>query len=191
LTTYSASWTVNSGTWNINTNALYTSSSATTALAHWNADTFSNDQYSQFVVAAAGGAYQGPAVRIAASAVTAYYIWDQPGDGPYLEKVITGSVTTLASGGGTHAANTNTMYLKANGTTITPMLNGSAWSGIAAQTDSSITSGSAGGANLNGGVNSRLDSWEGGNLTPPMVVLLADYSRFPKASMRLGARSTA
>ena len=75
LTTYSANWTYNKGTFGIHTNALCCTVDGFDAAAHWNADTFGNDQYARATVTAIDSlAYVGVAVRCHASAETWYEV---------------------------------------------------------------------------------------------------------------------
>ncbi len=172
LTTYSANWTVNSGSFAINTNALIGGTSILDNLAHWNADVFANDQYAQVVAAAvSSGNYGGPAVRLAASAATGYFFQSDSADGLYLYKIVAGSETQLGSTGSAIAAN-DLLRLEINGTTLTPKKNGSLIATPGAQTDSAIASGSAGVNIYNDSTTFRLDSWEGGNLGSAAASLL-------------------
>lgn len=176
LTTYSASWTNNNGTFAINTNSVHPNSGvADDAAAHWNADVFSNDQYSQGTIVALGATiYIGVSVRCHASAFTFYQFNSDSADGCYLDKYVAGVYTQLGSTGGVFAVS-DVIYLQASGTTLTPKKNGSTVVTPGAQTDSAITSGSAGIGGAGNGSTSRLDSWEGGNLggattaSPPIL----------------------
>src|SRR6185437_1448948 len=70
----SASWTANHGTFNIQNNSACIASAGSTEMAHWNADTFANDQYAQGNISLSGtsGDFVGLGVRIAAAAETGY-----------------------------------------------------------------------------------------------------------------------
>jgi hypothetical protein len=173
LTTHSASWTLNRGDFDIYSNALASDDGGQNALsfAHWNADSFDNDQYAEADVPASitPGDYQiiGVAVRCAASAVTAYCYSGCVGFS-YLARVVAGTATTIADNGDGFDA-TDEIRLEANGTTVTPILNGSTDSSLGAQTDATIASGYAGVCSWQetGNTtrrNSRVDNWEGGNL---------------------------
>lgn len=160
LTTHSASWTLNSGDFAIQSNGLVNDSgSGAECGAHWNADAFNDDQYAQVVVAASSASYMGPAVRCAASAGTYYGVYQNGSDG-YFFKMVAGSWTQIGYLGSGLAVS-DTLRLEASGTTITYKVNGTTES---EQTDSSIASGSGGVTGWSDGNFTRLDDWEGGNL---------------------------
>ena len=81
LTAHSASWTLNpvsGGNADIQGNKLAPDSADTNdSAAHWNADSFSNDQYAQAVFGTAGGAGWGIGVacRVATAATLTYYMF--------------------------------------------------------------------------------------------------------------------
>lgn len=162
LTTHSASWTNNAGTFAINSNAVYATDAGQDCAAHWNADTFANDQYAQGVIVALGSTYIGVSVRCHASANT-HYGFEGNATDSYFYKYVNGSYTQLGSTGG-NFTNGQTLRIEASGTTITPKINGSTISPPGAQTDSSISSGYAGIAGSGNNAVSRLDTWEGGNI---------------------------
>lgn len=165
LTTYSASWTNNNGSFAINTNSVHPNNGAVDdQAAHWNADVFSNDQYSQGTIVALGATiFIGVSVRCHASAFTFYCIDSDSADGTYLSKYVAGVYTALGSTGSVLVVS-DVLKLEVSGTTLTPKKNGSLLVTPGAQTDSAIASGSAGIAGAGNGTTSRLDSWEGGNL---------------------------
>lgn len=163
LVTYNASWTYNGGVFAINSNAVYSNSAGIETGAHWNADAFNNDQYAQGVCAIiAALRWIGVAVRCHASAQTYYGYYGSNAD-RYLFKEVAATWTQIGSAGGAFIA-ADVIRLEVSGTTLTPKLNGSTDATIGAQTDSAISSGSAGisGSSLSTVVS--LDDWEGGNL---------------------------
>lgn len=163
LTTYSANWTNNGSTFSITSNALRCSSSSEGA-AHWNADTFGNDQYATATVTAITSfAYIGVSVRCHASATTFYGFESNSNDASYLFKYVAGVSTTLGSTGAVFTV-TDVLRLEASGTTITPKVDGATLNPPGAQTDSSISSGYAGVVGAGNDSGSRIDNWEGGNL---------------------------
>ena len=175
LVAYSANWTQNVGAMNISSNSVAPNSASDQSQASWNADTPSNDQYSQItVVVISNGVYVGPAVRMTTSGVGGYYIEADGIDGFYLFKNVSGTETQLGSKTAVVATN-DVLKLTANGTTITPNKNGSTTGTPGAQTDSSIASGRIGINGWGQGTGSRMDDWTGGNVSaaaasfPPLV----------------------
>lgn len=162
LTTYSANWTLNNGDFDIQSNALACDANDECG-AHWNADVFSNDQYSEVDLTgfATSGLWVGVCVRAAASGAT-YYGYYGSGDDSYLFKMVSGTWTEIASGGA--VASGDTLRLEAQGTTLTPTQNGSTTGTPGAQTDSAIASGSSGVAGYADADDLRMDDWEGGNI---------------------------
>jgi hypothetical protein len=165
LTTYSSSWTINQGNFIVlAASDDCASDDAGDTSAHWNADSFNADQYAEATISAIGAArYIGVSVRNAASAATFYSWVGDSGDASYLSKYVAGSYTDLGSGNTFSAS--NVIRLEAEGTTITPYINGSTTGTPGAQTDSAISSGSAGVGGAGGSAYvSRIDDWQGGNL---------------------------
>jgi hypothetical protein len=171
LTTYSASWTLNSGNYDIQTNAVSPDDGGArvTTAAHWNADSFSNDQYSQLTLVAVTSAkwnYLGVSVRCAASSTNTFYNYIAEGSELLLMKVVAGTETQLGKTITTVSAN-DVLRLEVSSTTLTPKRNG-VTDAMGAQTDSGIASGYAGiGAwQYETGSRTQLrgDNWEGGNL---------------------------
>ena len=159
LTTYSGSWTLNTGDFDIQTNALAADSSGNESGAHWNADSFGNDQYAIITLAAVSSAYVGPAVRCAASGAT-YYGWSISNYDAYGFKQVSGTWTQLYNNG-TAGAASNTMRIEAEGTSIRFIKNGST---LYTATDSAIGSGSSGVSGYGDSSTCRMDDWEGGNI---------------------------
>lgn len=168
LTVHSASWSLVTGNMEISANAVGTlnGASGNVNAARWNADTFSDDQYSKCtLVAAGGGNYIGPGVRESAGAVSFYYYFSAVGDQKYVGKVVSGSITDLASHA-TVLAVSDLLELRCEGSTITARLNGANDPNLSGNpfTDTALASGSAGLAGYNAHDSSLVDNWEGGNL---------------------------
>ncbi len=160
LNSHNANWTEYNG-FDIQSNAAHPDISADEAAANWTGDTFDNDQYSEGTITSlASGTYVGVLVRSNSSS-TYYGYYTDSGDAAYLFKMVAGSWTELGSGGVLSA--TDTMRLEANGTTLTPKVNGSLDSDVGAQTDSAISSGDAGVTGYNND-SSYIDDWTGDNL---------------------------
>lgn len=194
LTTYSANWTLNNsgatGDFDIQSNNLAEDGGSAIYGAHWNADSFNNDQYAQAVYYTSGSSSNGIgiAVRVIGTSVRTFYCWlsDTGGtNAAYLEKVIAGVETQLGS---TTAKWTNgiTAKITAVGTTITPYINGSTTGTPGAQTDASdnITAGYAGIAAWGDNTINKIDDWEGGNLGS------ADYTISKSEGVTLGESKT-
>lgn len=162
LTTYSASWTLNDGNFAINTNSVHSNAATVETGAHWNADTFNDNQYALGTIVAIGANPMGVAVRAHATAATWYGFYSDTG-GSYLHKNVAGVWTQLGSTGAAFSVN-DIIRIEVSGATVTPMRNGATISPPGAQTDSAIASGSAGITGYNNSTSSRVDGWEGGNL---------------------------
>jgi hypothetical protein len=163
LTTYSASWTYNVGTFAINTNALQCTTDGIDCAAHRNDETFGNDQYATATVTAiTSGAYIGLSVRCHASDNT-FYGFEANSFESYLYKYVGGSYTQLGSTAAAFSVS-DVLRLEANGTSVAPTKNGSATGTPGAQTDSAIASGYGGVAGSGNNSGSRIDTWESGDL---------------------------
>jgi hypothetical protein len=164
LTAYSANWTANSGAFAVtaSTDTVRADGGGGEDMAHWNADTFDANQYAQVSITSVDSSYIGVAVRCHASAATGYGLYAGVTES-YLYKIVSGTWTQIGSAGGAWS-NSDVLRLEVSGTTLTPKRNGSTYSTIGAQTDSSISSGYAGlsGYEVSGGTG---DNWEGGNLS--------------------------
>lgn len=188
LTTYSASWSNNSNVFQVLTasGTVKANSFDAECAARWNADTFNNDQYAIGSVSAnSGGAGYaiGIATRCSISGAATYYHWYSTTTAAYLGKFITGTWTQLGTDGSAWSAGA-TCRLDANGTTITPKINGSAVT-PGAQTDSGIASGSAGLSGYSNSSSTTLDNWEGGNISVPASLLVNDrVTRFQSLIVR-------
>jgi hypothetical protein len=166
LTAHSASWTMNHGAMAITSNAIRGNTASDDSMAHWNADSFSNDHYSKSTVAAKGIANDnhGPAVRCDASTLNGYaYFFFDNSDSRILYKVVNGSFTALGTKVPAGITVGDVMELQCSGTTITAKNNGTTES-FGAITDSAFSSGSAGIGGYSNGTAARIENWEGGNL---------------------------
>jgi hypothetical protein len=154
-------WTVNDGDFDIQSNALAPDDYGR-CCAYWNADAFDANQYAEATIIALSDEYIGVAVRMHASAVTYYGISGNDTDKEIFKR-INGAYTAIAVSGNQWSAN-DVIRLEVNATTLTPMLNGETDTDLGIQTDSAISSGSAGVCGYDDGTGSRIDDWEGGNL---------------------------
>lgn len=122
----------------ITTNIAYGNTFAY-ALAYWSADAFNADHYSQ-VKLATSPSDGGPAVRVSAGP-NSYHFDLKAGNNCNMVKLVAGSFTNLQTGL-TSPANGDTCYIEVVGTTIKVKINGVQVG--TDQTDSSLSSGSAG-----------------------------------------------
>lgn len=166
-----ANWSLNSAVdvvvWS-NRAACNTTSS--NAAARWSADTFPDDQYSQADVYfdwldGTGTVAAGVAVRCSTSGTTATYYRAIVGDDEvcYIDRVVTGTVTNLASvawGVGL------TLRLEVEGTALRAYRDSTL---ILSTTDATIASGAAGVAfktGTSGALDNQVDNWAGGEIEP-------------------------
>lgn len=167
LTTYSANWVLNFGNFAITSNAIRGNSASNISMAHWQADTFANNQYAQGTISSFSGAGSiGVAVRCASGATATGYVFYTDTGSSYLFKYVAGSFTQLATGSA--LANGNTMRLEVSGTTLSAFVNGALWNSTT-YTDSSISTGYAGLGAYSNVTTMSLDSWEGGNLATDSI----------------------
>jgi hypothetical protein len=125
----------------------------------WNADTFASNHYSQARISQRGNlSYCGILVRGTSSNYYLFYTDDS--DARYFGEIVGGSFTAFATS--TPLAVNDVMRLEADGTTIRALINGTLWTSV---TDSSHSGGSAGIASYDNITSTRVDDWEGGNLT--------------------------
>lgn len=175
LTSYSGSWTVPTGSFQIIGNGASGYGSAP-ALAYWNADTFSADQYAKGVMTY-GGMYGGHGIAVRVTAGNGYYLFvNQVG---YvcctvkLGRLDAGTRTVLTSIGGIQPVAGDTLQLDATGSnpttiraTMSRSTRGDIWD--TTYTDSSGSQKTAGNPGLYsdelGSVQMIVDSWEGGNV---------------------------
>jgi hypothetical protein len=162
LESYSSNWTVTMGSCAVDgtVDKGQGSTGGSENLAAWNADTFDNDQYAEGVVSSlTSGQNIGSSVRNSLTQATNYHFYVGSNDS-YLGKMTNGSWDQL--GAGTGKSTGDVVRIEAEGTTITPKINGST-SDIGAQTDSSHSSGYAGWHHWQ--TEGFIDDWEGGNIS--------------------------
>lgn len=163
-----------------------------TGIDWWATDTFDNDQYSQATVTAiASGVYIGVAVRCSGtdngSNMTGYLFYSDSTDGCYIDEYSNGNYIGTLAGAGTAFAVNDVIRLEVEGTAIRGYVNGNL---RLSATDSSITGGQAGICAYDSGA-SRIDNWEGGNLSaPPAATKLSRILRprraiFPVRQLRI------
>jgi len=165
-------WTPQSGTvWGITSNEAALKGGTSDAGEYWNADTPDANQWTQAALGSylAGNSWVGPAVRCSTSAQTRYEVVDDA-DERFLERVISGSFTTLDNDAASAAISGDVLYIEVTGSSpninVTTKFNGSP--------DLSVTN-DAPGSTLNTGRlgvgcgfssigGPSLDNWSGGNL---------------------------
>lgn len=173
LTTHSASWTLNSGDFDILNNRLRVDDAGNEVYiaAHWNADSFNDNQYAEMTSKLQTNNqwhYLGVSVRCAAAANTFYsVVWaDDDANRKILSKVVAGSRTAILNAFGSAWSADAVLRLEAEGTTLRVYDDEVQEGGD--QTDAAIASGYAGvgGWHWSGGdpENTLYDDWEGGNL---------------------------
>ena len=167
LTTYSASWSLNSGNFQVDASDVVVANASAECGAFWNADAFNGNHYAFITRTAVGTDWLGPGTRHAGAGTASYYGFYTQGTGAetYLFKMVTGTWTQLGSVGSVNIVANDVLRLESNGTTHTPIRNGSTYTSIGAQTDSALSGGAAGmsGYGLATLANAG-DNWEGGNL---------------------------
>lgn len=165
LTTHSASWTYNSGTFAINTNAVRPNSGGENG-ARWNADSFNADHYSTITVTSLSAAvFIGVAVRLDTGSAVTYYLYYVSSTNRYFGKLVAGTYTDLQTPAGAGASVSDVFSLEVSGTAITPKRNGSLDSAFTTATDSAIASGAAGIAGFDSSSSARGDDWTADNLS--------------------------
>lgn len=168
LQSYSGSWTIVSGGFSVNAtnDVAYATAANTISVAKWNADAFDNNQYAQAKLRYVTGAYQeaGVAVRIFTAGSGTEYNFCGQADESYLGKHVEGVYTQLGSTGS--PVTEGAVYrLEASGTTLTPKVGGVVFNPPGAQTDSSISAGSAGIYAWHNTTIVSIDDFEAGNLS--------------------------
>lgn len=134
-------------------------------MSFWNADTFGDDQYSEYTVAQGpGSAYQGVVVRAASGPDGYFWIANLSSPNGSLYRVDDGTFTELQGGIPGPTAVNDVLRLEAEGSNLRCYLNGVQTGST--QSDATYASGSAGvGVSFtSGGSPARGDDWEGGNL---------------------------
>lgn len=187
LSTHNANWVRNSaaGTLVITSNALRAAYYTDDVIYHWAGDTFANDQYSQatFTAIASNYYYMGLAVRAASGATDTEYYFTSGGvdTNVYVFKRVTGTSTNIQTVASSAFAVNDVARMESEGTTIRVKKNGTAFS---TNTDSSISSGYAGVAGTADADGTRIDSWEGGNLSAGSGVIPPKIKRLYQAVQR-------
>jgi hypothetical protein len=134
----------------------------TYSCAYWNADTFSDDQYVEANYNLGINFYYiGPAVRCSGSGSGSCYFMGVNNNYQGLFRLNNQTATLLGSAGSYSTQLDDTLYIEADGTTISANINGTDWS--ESVTDATYSSGSAGVAGY-GEQGSGIDTWEGGDL---------------------------
>jgi hypothetical protein len=162
LDVYSANWTQNRGGAEILTNA-YRGNTGSHYCYHWNAESFSNDQTSEVILAALSGTgvYIGPTARADTGGAETFYLFDTNVNGDsYLVKYVTGSLTTIANVSDGTRSVSDALLLDVTGTTLDPQINGTT-AAMGTRTDSAISSGATGVGGYSGNTSNRGDDWEG------------------------------
>ena len=163
LADHGTSWTQNNGIHDIISNACSPDDLADN-LAHWNADSFANDQYAQAtVVGLHSVAKIGVAVRVAAAAANGYgLIYNN--SNIRIVRSDTGTFTTLGATFTVPSA-TDKIRLEISGTTLDYLLDtGGGFVSQGTRTDATYSSGSAGVAGEGNSGSASIDDWEGGDL---------------------------
>lgn len=167
LHTYNASWIVNSGNFQINTNGVCPNDAVNDGFAAWTGDSFADNHYAEITIAALGAdssASIGPAVRCASGAYTGYILYHHL-SGWELWKFVASAGTQLLTGSRTLAVN-DVLRLEAWGCIIVVKVNGTQ---LGYASDVAITSGYAG-IHGNGAVTTRRgDGWTADNLSEPSI----------------------
>ena len=158
LQTYSANWTINAGAFDIQSNNVHPNAASVHGMAHWNADTFLDNQYAQMTVTAVG-TYIGVAVRCAVSAQTGYAFRAEAAT-IYIQEWTAGSGATLTSVAYSTQVN-DVLRLEVVGQTLTAKVNGVVKLSV---DDATITSGLPGIIGFDNAAGTRGDDWEAGNL---------------------------
>jgi len=155
-----SNWTEYGSTNRIVSNVAQGASVSADTFSKWNADTFSNDQYSKYKIASTSGSMDaGPAVRIGTSGLNGCFLSTYNGTLEFA-KFVSGTFSTFGIVGTAttgdiveiHAVGTSTGNMRA--------FKNSVASGTG--TDSAFTSGGAGFFIYNSAA--QIDDWEGGNV---------------------------
>lgn len=133
-------------------------------LAYYTAAASSGAQYSETVGV---GRDSGPGLRwaVGASAFNGYYFNAFSGTAA-IGKITNGTATLVTNTGSTGIAGPLTFRLEANGSTLTAFIGGV--QEATAGTDTTYTTGQPGMV-LSSGASHAIDSWNGNDLTPPVV----------------------
>lgn len=172
LTTYSGNWALNSGNFDIQSNALAANGAASTteSMAHWTADTPSDDQAAQAKLAAKSATFDariGVGVRIAldnsANGYGLYY--DEDGGETYLYKLVGGVVTQLGASFTAVRSVNEQFRLEVIGSILEYKLDsGSGFVSQGTRSDSTFASGSYGVSGKGTTAGHAMDDWLGESL---------------------------
>jgi hypothetical protein len=161
LATYSSSWTINGGNFQINTNAVAANNNNSDAMATWNPISFSNDQYAEVTLSAlTSGGYIGVTVRGQVGAFSGYGAYSDSNTNVKIIKWEAGTPTVLYNGSAFAAS--DVLRLEVSGTTLTLKKNGSIVTTVTDSTYSSGRPGLSGYGNLTG---SRGDDFNAGSIS--------------------------
>ena len=153
-----------------------------------NSETFDDEQFSEGIIAnLISGNFVGMSVRNQSGASTYYALNcnSAGGSDTFLVEVTAGSQSVLESGDGDDWVATDVIRLEIEGTTLTPLRNGSTPAALSATTeDSSITSGDAGIAGFGDNTGSRISSAEFGNLVTVTGEPLSAFYSLPQRSVK-------
>lgn len=165
-----ADWTAVNGSWNIASNLCVQRTVAGAYYNVWYDATVpaTNDFYSEAIVVTPTSLIaSGPAVRMAAAAVTSYNYIFFGGDFSYLTETAAGAETILDTGDAAVAATNYTARLQANGTALTGTRSGAA---DVSATDATLASGNWGLVAYGGiaaGTTQSWNTWIAADLAAP------------------------
>jgi hypothetical protein len=163
LTTYSANWALNSGNFEIQSNAVRSNAGLAECAARWSADAFTANHSSQLKFnLISGSVYIGPAVRVKTDGTANYYGYYSSTGLRYLLKNINGTITILASSGG--LSDQIVMGLEIDASTLTPKIAGGLDTELGAQTDSAHSTGAAGICGYSSGSGPTADDFLADNI---------------------------
>ena len=166
LAAYSANWTEVYGAFVINSNAVSPNNAGDTCMAIWNADTFSNDQYSQIVIAGTTSVYPiGTCVRGSLANFSCYTLWLT--DTQRQVRRFDNHVDTVISQDSVAPVIGETYRISILGSSITVSVNGVLIPALSA-TDTTYTSGRPGLVSYSNQTGYRMDTWQAGNVGSPI-----------------------
>lgn len=175
LATHNGNFTVLSGGFQIQSNAL-SSSTTSTGVAYWNADAFDDDQYVQAVIAAIASSSGRIGIGCRINTDPDGYTMHQRNFGAEscaISRVDAGSITTIDSDGSADGSVSDLMLLEAQGSDITGTYNASPRLSASDATHASGVGGVF--ADNISGTSKMLDDWEAGNINVPPVLSQANF----------------
>jgi hypothetical protein len=137
LSTYDTSWTVQTGTFVINSNSVNTNTAGDN-MARWTVGSFNDNQYSEITISALGTGYIGGGVRLQTGAQSGYGLYCNGTDSKII-KWTTGTPSTLYTGSA--CSGSDVIRLEVSGTTLTFKKNGTT---VTTVSDSTYTTGRPG-----------------------------------------------